>query len=191
MPEISDQELAVLRESQNVLLKLNGDPKSRSHLEAGLKIHYPAVETEAEVGQRLAAPVLEGFKKEVIEPLTEQLKTLNDRQSADAAARAANETAEAFARLTKAGYTADGIEKIKQLMVDRSIPDVDAAAALFDRQNPEPKAPIETAWTPPGWDVASVGGSGIDVKALFQDETRWADQEAASVLNEIRVGQAA
>lgn len=190
MPEISQDQLDLLQRSHNVLLKLNEAPETRPLLEKGLKHHFPQVVTEEEAAARLVTPQLDSFKKEVFEPLAAELKALKEDR---AAARESQTTAEleaSFARMRKErGFTDDGIEAVKKLMVDRSIADPDAAAARFAELNP-PQSQEAPGWTPNSWNLTETA-SDVDVQGLFANEDKWADNMAAQTLNSIRVGQAA
>lgn len=186
---ISAQDHAVLQESFKLLNQMNSDPVAKRALEQAIKKVRPEVEIEADIAERYAAPVREDVTK-----LTAQFTEFMDSQKkrdADAAERATNDTiAGQFADLAKEGYTVEGIEKIKTIMVDRKIADPEAAALLFDKLNPKP-VQENPGWIPQAWDVDSTAGGGIDTKALFANEERWADAEVGKVLNEIRIGQAA
>lgn len=82
----------------------------------------------------------------------------------------------------------DGIEKVKQLMVDKSIADPYAAAARFLELNP-PQTQEAPAWTPQHWNMdQQTGGDAESLKALFADEDRWADNMAGVALQEHRAG---
>jgi hypothetical protein len=81
------------------------------------------------------------------------------------------------------GYTEEGIEKIKALMVERTIPDVDAATALFEKMNP-PKPEAPSGYKATGWNFAQVNKDDVNGKLLFEDPDAWADQEAKKVWEE-------
>lgn len=187
MAEINDAELEVLRRSHNVLMKLNGDPKSRGYLETGLKVHFPDVVTEEEAGQRLVAPQLEAFKAEVVAPLTNALNEFNESRKAEQERTATQQLTTTFDELKASrGFTDDGIERVKKLMVERNIADPLAAAALFAEQNP-PASQEAPGFMPSHWNIDQTV-TDIDVKGLFENEDKWADNMAVHTLNEIRVG---
>lgn len=188
MPEISEQELATLKNSYNLLQKLDSDPRSKPLVERAVKIHHPEVVTEEELGERLAAPHIEKVNAVATE-LRDQLEALKQREAGVAQREQENAVNSAFTRLESAGYTPDGIGAIKQLMVDRKIADPEAAAALFDKMNP-PAATEAPGWVPDRWNFDETA-SAVDVKGLFKNEDKWADDMVGQVLNEIRVGKAA
>lgn len=190
MAEVNDETLALLQRSHDVLMKLNGDARTRAPLEAAIKVHYPQVVTEEDQRQQLVAPQLEAFKTQIVDPLREQLEAFTTARQTEAAARTESDLASAFTDIRKnRGFTDDGIEAVKRLMVDRSIADPHAAAALFAEQNPP--APQEApGFQPQHWNMEQTV-TDFDLKGLFENEDRWADNMAAKALNEIRVGQAA
>lgn len=189
MAEISDQELATLRGGMQLLQTLNADPKSRKHLEAAIKIKQPDVETEDDVASRIAAPYVAQID-ELKTTMQARFDAEDARRKERDEARQQDEFNAAFGKLRAAGYTDEGLEKIKGLMVDRKIADPEAAAAYFDKLNP----PVQiggSGFSPPQWDVTSTTGAPtVDTKALFTNEERWADNEAAAVLTELRTKQA-
>lgn len=189
MPEVDADTYELLTRSHNVLMKLNGDSRTRPDLEKAIKVHFPEVTTEAEAGQRLIQPHLEALNNDVINPLAAELKALREeREAAKTAASTAHlETTFSDLRKTR-GFTDDGIEAVKKLMVDNNIADPLAAAARFSELNP-PAQDI-SGFTPPAWNLDQTA-SDFDVKGLFADEDKWGDTMAVKVLNEIRVGQAA
>lgn len=164
MPEIDEGTLAQLRGAHQLLDKLLRDPKTRHDAEKLVKVHRPDFPTTEDA----AAPYLK------------QIKTLEDKLDkfleAQTNAKQDAEAEGAFGRLRASGYTDEGIGKIKKLMADRTIPDVEAAAALFDKLNPAPPP------QPPGLHSTSWGiGDSTqddDHKLLFENEDRWAEQEA-------------
>lgn len=189
MAEISDQELGVLRNAWALLQQVEGNPDAKPLLEQAIKTVKPEVQTEADIAARFAKPYVDQIET-LRGDLTALTTSLKEREEAAAAKATETEIAGAFQRLTKAGYTADGITKIQEMMVAKNIADPDAAAALFDKLNP-PAQHEQPGWAPSTWEIGSTAGSNADLKMLFQDEDRWADREAANVLNEIRLGQAA
>lgn len=95
-----------------------------------------------------------------------------------------------FSALKSEGWTEEGIDKIKQTMVDRKIPDVDAAVALFEKQNPKPAPVRESSYTPQRWNFASADDEDKSAQLLLADEEAWADNEVASFMNELEKQQA-
>jgi hypothetical protein len=163
MPEIDENTLSQLRGAHQLLDKLLRDPKTRRDAEKLVKVHrpdFPTVEDAAE-------PYIKQ-----IAALEKKLDTFLESQSN---AKQDAEADAAFGRLRASGYTDEGIGKIKNLMKERTIPDVEAAAALFDKLNPAPPP------QPPGFRGTSWGigdTAEADNKLLFENEDQWAEQEA-------------
>ncbi len=189
MPEVSDEQLVVMQRAVDLIQKMEANPESKPLIQKAVKVINPDFQTEEDLATRIAAPHVEK-----IDALSAQMREFLDAQTAkETAAAEARTTAqieEAFGRLQGQGYTADGLEKIKSLMVDRSIADPEAAAALFDRLHPKVDAG-QPGWAPDHWRMEDAAPEGVDIKELFANEDKWADNEAAKVLNEIRLGKVA
>lgn len=188
MAEVSDSELAILRNSFKLIQDLDKDPAAKAHLERAIKVVKPDVQTDEDKATQIVQPILDRMEKELA-ARDERIEKLVNSASEQEQTRQIAEIDGAFTRLASQGYTDDGIAKIKQLMVDRKIADPEAAAALFDRQNP-PAPAEQPGWTPDHWNMEETV-TPTNVKELFANEDKWADKMAAQVLNEIRVGQAA
>ena len=187
MAEVADDQLVVFQNAMRLLEGMNKNPEAKRSLEKAIKVLHPEVETEEEIAARMTQPGLEKVEG-VAAKLQERLDAFDKREADLKEREQVAQLESAVGRLRSAGYTDEGLEQIKKLAVERSIPDLEAAAALFDKQNP-PAAPQQPGWQPDHWANADSGDT--DTKALFANEDRWADNEAAKVLNEIRLGQAA
>lgn len=182
--EVEESDVAAAGRALALVNKLNANPKARRKLEAAIKEEFPEVETEEDVVARAAAPHIESIKA-LEAKLTETNKRLEDDIAARRLAGEERDTNAAFDMLRQAGYQDDGIEKIKAIMVDRKIADPEAAAALFDRQNP-PARQEAASWEPQHWDITPKGMDEQSMKNLFTDEDRWADNQVGHVLTEMR-----
>lgn len=175
MPEISDEELTLLRSARGLLDQLMTSPKTKKNIQSLVKTLHPNVVTDEDQASEILAPVQE--KLAALE------KWKQDREDKDIEGQFESK----FAALRKDGWTEDGIEKLKKLMVDRQNPDVESAVALFERQNPAPKETPD-ALRSRGWaDIPQ--GQEDTVKELMTDESAWARKEAGKVFDEIRAGQ--
>lgn len=175
MPEISEEELTLLRSARGLLDQLMTSPKTKKNIQSLVKTLHPNVVTDEDQAAEVLGPV-----REEIEALK---KWKQDREDKDIEGQFDAK----FKALRGEGFTDDGIEKLKKLMVDRQIPDVEAAVALFERQNPAPKETPD-ALRSRGWaDIPQ--GSEDTVKELMADESAWARKEAGKVFDEIRNGQ--
>ena len=187
MAQIPDDQLDALVKAAQLLQTLQSNPQALVHLENSIKAVNPNVETSAEIAARQAKPLIDPIQQkldDVTERLNERIKAEDEREAAARAAVAEAHLSSTFKRLQEQdGYTAEGIEKIKELMVSRNIADPDAAAALFDRMNP-PKQE-QAAWEPQRWNLEESAVEG-DVKSLFSDPDKWADNAVGQVLLEER-----
>lgn len=182
MPEITDQELLAAQRALELIKNLAQNPEARGPFERALKVLDPRVETSEEAAARAAAPFVQRI--ETLE------KTLNERAEADAKEREERSTMEAmnrlndgFAKLRSAGLTDEGEEAVKKLMKERTIPDPEAAFALYQRQNPPARAE-ESAWTPPQWNYEE--DLMPDAKDWFQNPDKAESQAIGQVLLEMR-----
>lgn len=188
--EVDDATFETMKKTYELVMKLNGDATSRPLLEKAIKQHFPNVTTEEEAASRLVQPQFEAFQREVGNPLMEELKALREEREANQARATEQSLNSAFDEFrTKRGLTDEGIEAVKRMMVEKSIADPYAAAALFAEQNPAPSQEAP-GWTPASWNIDQ-SVTDHDVAGLFANEDAWADNMAAKTLNEIRVGQAA
>lgn len=186
--EIDESQLAILQRAHKVLTDLNAKPDSRRHLESGLKILNPELETEADIIERNAKPYIER-----IEDANKRVAALEKQLADDAAARKAAADAAAVAVqmqwLDEQNYTEEGKTKIKAMMTERGIADVTAAAALFDKQNPKPVSVAGANYESDSWNLRG-DGKDENLKQLFTNEDQWADNEVQTTLNEMRRAQA-
>jgi hypothetical protein len=147
---------------------------------------YPTVQTP----DKIAAPYvarLDATDKKLEDFLAEQKK---EREDAEQARLQADFNSRWAGVVKDYELTAEGEEKLEQLMKDRKIADPEAAAALYFRQNPPPAAPITPASiAPQGW-ARDMGiqhaDDDTDSKFLISNPDGWADKEAAAVLTEVR-----
>ena len=164
MPELSDEEITLLRGSKTLLDQLLKNPKTRRDAEKLIKTIHPEAVTTDDV----AAPYIEridGLEKKLDEFLKGvQGEKLDSRLEAQ------------IRQLREDGYTEEGIEKIKEIMVKEQIPNAIAASKLWDKANPPPP-PEPTNFQPTDWGIGRKTDDP-DLKLLFQDEDAWAEKEA-------------
>lgn len=170
MAEVDDAVLTRLKGAHALLDRLLRDPKTRREAEKLVKVHRPDFTTTDDV----AAPYIEqisSLEKKLDEYITGEKHRKQDTE-ADAA----------FERLRKTGYTDEGIDKIKNLMKERTIPDVEAAAALFDKLNPPASPAPPSGFEGSAWNIGD--SKDESDKLLFEDPDRWAEQEAIKAFRE-------
>jgi hypothetical protein len=168
--EMTEEEVKTLRGSKVLMDRLLKDPKTRRQAEGLVKQLYPETVTTDDV----ASPYIEridGLEKKLEKYFKEQEgKELDSRLN------------EQIAQLREDGYTAEGIEKIKEIMVKEQIPNAIAASKLWDKANP-PQPSENSNFAPTDWNF---GGKqdDPDLKLLFEDEDRWAEKEARKAWDE-------
>jgi hypothetical protein len=170
VPEISDAEYRQLAAARTLLGTMAQRPDTKRATERIIKHLIPQYTTSDE------------HQMPIIEEVARTSKKIDKLIQDQADAKIDAGLAQSFQRLSDAGYTADGIGEIKKLMIDRRIPDPEAAAALWDkRQAPSPMVPSTLA--PARWNFGDAGGDK-DLELLFKDEDAWADKEAIRAWND-------
>lgn len=181
--ELTDEEAAAARRAIQLIQAMNNNPQARTHLERSLKEVYPTVQTSEDIAANLAKPYadrIEGLEKRIADKEAAEAKAAQDRATSEALARMES----SFGRLREhKGLTAEGEEKVKQIMRDRTIPDPEAAFALFESQNPRPSQE-QAGWVPDQWNYDR--DAVADTKGLFENPERWADDMVGQVLLEER-----
>ena len=181
---VDEAELNALIAGKKLLEQINTDPRTRPLLTRAIKTHYPNTRTDEDVAAEVARPYIEEVRQTKAQ-LEQMFGTLAERDQRDQEQRTLSDLEKSFQRLKKTyGYNDEGIDKIKSLMIDRSIPDPEAAAALFERQNPKP-VDARSSWEPDAWDLKD-NAVDVDVAGLFADPEKWADREIGRVLVDIR-----
>lgn len=170
MAELTDDQLKVLTGSKALLDKLLQSPKTRRATEKLIKEHYPETQTTDD----LAEPYMEevkGLRKD-FDDFRKELKgkTLDDALASD------------IATLRGQDWTDEGIEKLKKLMIDREIPSIIDAAAVWEKRNP-PRAQEPSIMAPNDWGFGRKTDDP-DLKLLFEDEDAWAEREAHKAWSE-------
>ena len=173
MAEVNDQELAQLRGAKALLEKITTG-KTRREAEQLIKKVVPEVNTT----------------DDVLEPYVSQItaldKKIDDFINHSKGERLDAKLARGINKLrSDRDYTDEGIEKLKKMMVDKQIPDIEVAADHYERLNPpvqqEPSLISPTSW---GFGRDVDGPDKESVAALFKDEDAWADREAQKAWSE-------
>ena len=172
MAEIDDAELAKLQTAQRLLNELTTSPKTKRAVERQIKQLHPDVVIQDDFD----APVMDEIRaigEKVDKFLTAQAESRDDSRLESA-----------FGRLrSDGGFTDEGIEKLKKLMVDRKIADPLDAAKVWAAENPPPPPQRPSAFGGTSW---GFGGKTEepDTKLLFEDEDAFAEQEAGRFFQE-------
>lgn len=181
---IDEGHYAQLQAAAKLLEQLNGDPKSRKHLTSAIKVQFPNTRTEEDIAEEFAAPIREEVKTS-LSKVEEMLTKLTERETREAEQRSMQALQSSLDNVKQRyGFNDEGMDKIKALMVDRSIPDPEAAAALFEKLNPAPVV-TRSSWEPDNYDIRNDAVEN-DVAGLFADPDRWADREVGKILLDIR-----
>ncbi len=144
--ELEESEVAALRRIEGVAQSMLSNPKTRTQfLKLQKEINPQAVIPELDAADTVMAAVTE-----VKTQVGDVLKRLEDREAKSEETRRNSELA---ARVTagqdyliKAGYNAEGIKKIEDLMLGENIGSYAAGLALFERLNP-PASPSDASRT--------------------------------------------
>lgn len=169
MAEISDDQLRLLNGSKALLDKLLASPKTKRATEKLIKEHYPDTVTSDDVAEPFVKEVKEGFD-ELSKEFKEFKKAIEGSRLDDALERGIKKLKD------EQDWTDDGIEKLKKMMVEREIPNIEDAAAVWNARNP-PKQQESSIMQPPDWGFGRKT-EDPDLKLLFEDEDAWADKEA-------------
>ncbi len=173
MAEIDDSELDTLRKARGLLDGLLRDPKTKRAVEREIKKLHP----ETVITDDFDAPVLDAIKS-----VSEKVDSFLQAQAESQIDGRLNGAFDALRR--DGGYTDEGIEKIKALMKERTIPDPMAAAALYEKLNPPPKPQVPSSFNGMGWGIGAPSEEP-DTKLLFDDEDAWTEQEAGKFFQEL------
>lgn len=172
MAEIDDAELEQLRKARGLLDELTRNPKTKRTVERQIKALHPDVV----IADDYDAPVMDEIKaigEKVDKFLTAQAESRTDTQ-----------LSAAFDRVrTDFGFTDEGIEKLKKLMVDRKIADPIDAAKVWAADNPPPPPQRPSSFGGTSWGIGSKTEEP-DTKLLFEDEDAFAEQEAGKFFQE-------
>lgn len=172
MAEIDDAELDTLRKGRALLDELLRSPKTKRTVERQIKALHPDTIISDDFDEPLRDEI-KGIGKKLDEFLTAQKTSADDAKLESA-----------FDALRRdGGYSDEGIEKIKQVMKERTIPDPMAAAALYEKMNPPPKPQQPSSFAGTSWGFGAKTEEP-DAKLLFEDEDAFAEKEASKFFQE-------
>lgn len=182
--EVDEAEYNRMVALQGVASKIVGNPAARKMLEQAHKLvdpnaPTPMIDQEAaqlapikETETRLSAEIAALKKEREDEKREQTLASIGRRQD------------EGFARLRKQhGFLDEGIEKIKKIMEDKGLLDVDDAHAIFMRDNP-PQMPVNpgAGITGERWNFAETNAdSDKDIAALISGKGDGSTADAAAM----------
>jgi hypothetical protein len=168
--EMTAEEARVLRGSKALMDQLLKNPKTRRDAEKLVKTLYPDTTTTDD----LAEPYIK--RMDSLEAKLDKFFKQTDDDKLDSRLNSQ------IQELRDRGFTDDGIEKVKQLMVKESIPNALAAAAFWEKQNPKPPE-VPSNFSPTDWGFGRKSDDA-NLDLLFKDEDQWAEQEARKVWQE-------
>lgn len=177
MPEISDDELKSLQTGAKLLQQLLASPKTKRATERVIKTLHPDTVISDDFDEPVRAEV---------KAIGDKLDKFLEAQQTSAADGKLNGEFEALRR--DAGFTDEGIEKLKKLMVDRSIPSPLDAAKVWTVENPPPKPQQPSTFAGTSWGFGSKT-EDVDTKLLFEDEDAFAEKEAHKFFDELAAKQ--
>jgi hypothetical protein len=173
MAEIADNELAILRRAYGLLDTLYADKDVGLEFKQMLKKKYPNASVPEIDAAAPHVARLEAFEKKFDDFVQRQQEREQDTN-----------LDRSFAALRDAGYTDDGIEAVKKLMVDKKIPDPEVAAAYFDKTQPK-SGPSRPGYSSSRFNIIeSEGENDESFKQLMSDPEGWLENEVTAVLSE-------
>ena len=165
--EVDEAEILEARRMRDVLSKIVADPKRKAQLEQLHKAVDPSVPT----------PTVDQFKpvEDALTKMNETVEALRKERADEKAALEKERNLAALtskvdsglARLKQQGWMDDGIAKVKAIMEEKGLLDVDDAVAIFERRNPPP-APIAPGGSG-AWNFLETPDDGdADIKKLIE-----------------------
>lgn len=185
--EIDEVELQQNVNARRVLEGLAKNPRTARKLYDLVK----EVEPNAKISEPAADPYEARFDALQKELLAEKKAREEDAQKREQDTKLQSietKQTEGFAALRRDKWTDDGIEKVKKLMEDRGILDVDVAASYIEKQFPQqqPVVPNGTG----AWNFMDMPGDGdADLKRLIEtkgESSTLLDKMARDALTDIR-----
>lgn len=168
---------AIARGAQTLMDELLTNPKTKHAMEAAIKTLHPTVVTKADE----AAPLINAIKN--VNSKVDQ--TINWLKAREVDSNLAKE----FGRVKDSyGFTDEGMDEIKRLMISEKIPSPEAAAALYEKRHPAPGPQEPSLFAPQQWGFGNIPDNDEDLKLLWKNEDQWAEKQARQVLKEISQG---
>ena len=180
--EITDEEASAARRAIQLINILSNNPEAKTHLERSLKVVEPKYVSAEDISSSITKPVSDELAALKAELAARDEKAEADKKERDDA-EAVGRLEQSFQRLRGQGLTAEGEEKVKEIMRDRMVLDPEAAFALFEKQNPKVNHE-QSSWSPDSWNYD--GDLMPDTKSWFNDPEKAADDAIGQVLIEER-----
>lgn len=138
--EVDETEILEMRRMKGVLAAITADPKRKARLEMLHKEVDPNVPTPTNDMFKPVDDAVSAVSKQIAD-LTKQLadeKVENERKSNLLALTSRVDSG--LASLKQAGWLDEGVAKVKAIMEEKGLLDVEDAVAIFERRNPPPAA---------------------------------------------------
>ena len=169
MVEVDEQELLEARRMRGVLAKITADPKRKARLELLHKEVDPSVPTPTNDLLKPVDDAVTAVSKEMADLRKQLADEKVESERARNLAALSGRVDSGLADLKRAGWMDDGIAKVKAIMEEKGLLDVEDAVAIFERRNPAPP-PISPggsgAWN--FMDDAALGDADADIKKMIE-----------------------
>jgi hypothetical protein len=184
--EVSKTELDTLRRAYGLLDKLWNDPKQGMQIKKAAKeavpsLHVPDLELVSQVSSANEAKFkeLEDNNKQLTERLEKFQSELREKDEDTRLRDSIGKVRKDF------GLTDEGLDKVVSLMKERNLGDVEAAAALWSRQQPAPTKPVTAPnYLPASLDITKQFGPEEEWKQWLADPMKKFDNVVAEVIAE-------
>lgn len=184
--EIDETELANLRGVAGVMQKMLNNPKTRGKILEAQKVLNPdAVIPEIDSAAPLKDAMVQ-LHKEVQETQKMIRTDKEEREASKAREVLEGKWAEGRAAARKAGYMAEGLEKLEKFMEEKGVADHEIAIAAFEKLNP-PEEPVFSSGS--RFDAFTAPSEGDDMKLLLEgNEQQFLNKKIKETLTDIRSG---
>ena len=173
MPEVSAEDWNVANGARALLDKLLKSPKTQLAAQRLIKQAVPDAQIETVEDNPIYTEL-----QETRSTLRDLQKTLENRDIDDKLERE-------FDKLRGQGFTDDGIEAVKKLMVERKIPHASDAAAVYEKMNPPKPTERPSGYSGSDWGFGRNDEKDDDRQLLLQNEDAYAEREARRFLDEL------
>jgi len=188
MPELSEVEIQRLQTQDRTLHSLMGNPKAKKKILEAYKAANPEASIpELEIEEAAKAPVM-ALEKDIAD-LKKQLadeKAENEKNAK--LAKLGDSIESGMTKLRQAGWFDEDLKKLREVMDERGIVDVDIAAAYYEKQHPPQE--VVTPRGVGGWNfIDNVQDGEKDLQKLLETKGNsevLADKMARDALNEHR-----
>jgi hypothetical protein len=187
--EIDEAELVGLRQLHGVFNKMmNSNPKARKLVLQAQKLVNPdAAIPEIDASNEVMDEV-QKLRTEMGEFMGKIKEKETEAEKATRLASLESKWNEGRAQLRAEGYNEDGIKKIEDLMEKETIPNHRAAAAYFEKLNPQPDPIASVSNKFDFFSAKPVTDSDDKMKKLMEDPDQFANMMVGETLSEIRSG---